>query len=55
MRHALERGITYFDTAESYTDGRAEETLGRALAGPRDRVVLTSKVIAGPHAKPRRS
>jgi len=51
VRHALDRGITYFDSAESYTDGRAEETLGRALAGARERVVLTSKVFAGPHAK----
>jgi hypothetical protein len=51
VRHALERGVTYFDSAESYTDGRAEETLGRALAGARDRVALTSKVFAGPHAK----
>ncbi len=50
VRHALERGVTYFDSAESYTDGRAEETLGRALAGARDRVVLTSKVLAGAHA-----
>ena len=37
VRHALERGITYFDTAESYTGGDAEETLGRALEGPRPR------------------
>jgi hypothetical protein len=51
VRYALERGVTYFDSAESYTDGRAEETLGRALAGARDRVVLTSKVFAGPNAK----
>jgi hypothetical protein len=48
VRHALARGITYFDTAESYTGGAAEETLGRALAGVREQVVLTSKVSAGP-------
>jgi predicted aldo/keto reductase-like oxidoreductase len=46
VRHALARGITYFDTAESYTGGAAEETLGRALAGVREQVVLTSKVSA---------
>src|SRR5687767_7936399 len=44
VRHALERGITYFDTAESYTGGSSEETLGRALAGARDRIVLVSKL-----------
>jgi len=47
VRHALERGITYFDSAESYSDGASEETLGRALAGRRERVVLTSKVECG--------
>ena len=46
VRHALERGITYFDTAESYTGGDAEETLGRALEGHRDEVVLASKTTA---------
>lgn len=46
VRHALERGITYFDTAESYQDGRAEETLGRALEGRRNDVVLASKTSA---------
>jgi hypothetical protein len=47
VRHALDRGITYFDTAESYTGGAAEATLGRALRGSRERVVLASKVEAG--------
>lgn len=47
VRHALERGVTYFDTAESYEGGRSEETLGRALRGARDRVVLVSKTSCG--------
>jgi predicted aldo/keto reductase-like oxidoreductase len=47
VRHALERGITYFDTAESYQGGRSEETIGRALAGSRERVLIASKVEAG--------
>jgi predicted aldo/keto reductase-like oxidoreductase len=46
VHHALERGITYFDTAESYTGGDAEETLGRALEGRRNDVVLASKTTA---------
>jgi len=49
VRHALERGVTYFDTAESYEGGRSEETLGRALVGARERVVLASKTSCGPH------
>jgi len=50
VRHALDRGITYFDTAEGYKGGRSEETLGRALAGVRDEVILASKVMAGADA-----
>ena len=46
VHHALDRGITHFDTAESYTEGEAERTLGRALRGRRDRVTLTSKTVA---------
>lgn len=42
--HALERGINYFDTAESYTGGQSETTIGNALRGKRDKVYLTSKV-----------
>jgi predicted aldo/keto reductase-like oxidoreductase len=47
VAHAFERGITYFDTAESYQGGASEETIGKALAGKRDQVVITSKVEAG--------
>ncbi len=47
--HALDRGINYFDTAESYTSGLSEETLGKALKGKRDKVYLTSKGAFGAH------
>jgi len=40
---ALDRGINYFDGADSYTGGASEEVLGRALAGKRDQVYLVSK------------
>jgi predicted aldo/keto reductase-like oxidoreductase len=49
--HALERGITYFDTAEGYKGGESEKTLGRALRGRRDEAVLVTKVQTGPRAK----
>ena len=45
--HALERGVTFFDTAESYRFGAAEEALGVALRGRRQDVVLGSKTKAG--------
>ncbi|MDT8343211.1 MAG: aldo/keto reductase [Thermohalobaculum sp.] len=37
-------GIDFFDCANVYSDGRAEEILGRLIAPERDRIVLTSKV-----------
>ena len=43
VRHAVDRGVTYFDTAESYRGGRAEEAIGEALAGRRDHFVIASK------------
>lgn len=49
VKHALGRGITYFDTAESYAGSESEATLGRALAGRRDEVVLATKTSSGPH------
>src|SRR3989442_4800671 len=46
VRHAFDRGINYFDTAESYTGGSSESTIGNALLGKRDKVYITSKVSA---------
>ena len=40
---ALDAGITFFDTAESYGGGESEVFLGRALQGRRDRVVIATK------------
>jgi predicted aldo/keto reductase-like oxidoreductase len=48
VRHALDRGINYFDSADSYTGGSSEETIGKALQGKRDRVYLTSKTYTSP-------
>lgn len=49
IHHALDRGITHFDSAEGYTKGRSETLLGRALRGRRNEVTLTSKFWAKPH------
>jgi len=46
-RYAFERGINYFDSAETYQDGRSEQAIGEGLQGLRDRVILTSKVKCG--------
>jgi aryl-alcohol dehydrogenase-like predicted oxidoreductase len=47
IKHALELGINFFDTANIYTDGAGEEVLGRALRdfAKRDEVVVATKVF----------
>ena len=44
LRTGLSLGMTLFDTAEVYSDGRSEKLIGRVIAGQRDRVFLISKV-----------
>jgi len=45
IARAYERGVTFFDTANVYARGRAEEVVGRTLAAyPRDSIVLATKV-----------
>ncbi|BBV76948.1 oxidoreductase [Raoultella planticola] len=44
LRAGVEQGLTVIDTAEMYAHGGAEEVVGEAIRGLRDRVVLVSKV-----------
>ncbi|RYY07725.1 MAG: aldo/keto reductase, partial [Sphingobacteriaceae bacterium] len=39
----LDAGVNLFDTADIYSDGLSEEILGKALAGLRDKVIISSK------------
>src|SRR6476659_6493584 len=43
IRAAVDRGVTFFDTAEAYGPGANEELVGEALAPVRDRVVIATK------------
>jgi aryl-alcohol dehydrogenase-like predicted oxidoreductase len=43
LRLAVERGVTFFDTAEAYGPFTNEELVGEALAPVRDRVVIATK------------
>src|ERR1022692_4261940 len=43
IRTAVERGVTFFDTAEVYGPYTNEELVGEALAPLRDRVVIATK------------
>jgi aryl-alcohol dehydrogenase-like predicted oxidoreductase len=40
---ALDEGVTFFDTANTYGRGQSEEFLGEVLEGRRDRVTLATK------------
>jgi 1-deoxyxylulose-5-phosphate synthase len=46
IQRALELGVTFFDTANVYSDGTSEEIVGRALAdfARREEVVIATKV-----------
>jgi aryl-alcohol dehydrogenase-like predicted oxidoreductase len=51
VQAALDAGVTQFDTADIYGEGRSEEYLGRALGRRRDEVTIASKF--GYHGSPR--
>lgn len=50
IRHALDLGINFFDTANGYSGGSSEEYLGKAIKKniARDKVVIASKVYFNP-------
>ena len=54
IRHAVEAGINFFDTANMYSNGGSEEIVGRALKEfmKRDSVVIATKVSAATHDGP---
>jgi aryl-alcohol dehydrogenase-like predicted oxidoreductase len=50
IHHALDRGVTFLDTADMYGVGRNEELVGRAIQGRRGEVFLATKFgnVRGP-------
>jgi aryl-alcohol dehydrogenase-like predicted oxidoreductase len=50
IHHAIERGVTFLDTADMYGVGRNEELVGRAIRDRRDQVFLATKFgnVRGP-------
>ncbi|MCX7591198.1 MAG: aldo/keto reductase, partial [Kiritimatiellae bacterium] len=44
LRAAFEAGVTFFDTAEAYGDGRSEMLLHRALGDVRTQIRIATKV-----------
>ena len=53
IHHALDRGVTFLDTADMYGWGANEELVGRAIAGRRDEVFLATKFgnVRGPNGE----
>jgi aryl-alcohol dehydrogenase-like predicted oxidoreductase len=43
LRQALESGITFYDTANIYSQGESESLMGAAFRGRRDQVILATK------------
>ncbi len=43
LQEALDRGINFFDTADSYNQGDSERLLGKVFRGQRDRLIICSK------------
>ena len=43
LQRALERGITLYDTADTYGDGQGESVLAKAFAGHRHEIVIATK------------
>ncbi len=54
IRQAVDAGINYYDTADTYSDGTSEEIVGRALKDftRRDEVVIATKVFFPMHKGP---
>lgn len=44
MRLAFDLGVTLFDAADTYGNGRSEELIAKAFPGERDRIVVATKV-----------
>jgi aryl-alcohol dehydrogenase-like predicted oxidoreductase len=53
IHHALDRGVTFLDTADIYGWGSNEELVGRAIADRRDEVFLATKFgnVRGPNGE----
>jgi len=49
IQHALDGGCNLVDTARGYGNGRSEETVGKAVKGRRDQVVIATKMM---HSRP---
>jgi aryl-alcohol dehydrogenase-like predicted oxidoreductase len=45
IRHAVDMGLNFLDTAAAYGDGYSEEPVSKAITGRRGQVVIATKLI----------
>src|SRR4051794_13157957 len=43
LRAAFDAGVTFYDTADTYGEGRGERLLAQAFAGRRDEITIATK------------
>ena len=55
IRHGLDQGINYIDTADCYLGGRNEKVVGKAVKGVRERLVIATKVHIAKESRMRKS
>jgi aryl-alcohol dehydrogenase-like predicted oxidoreductase len=46
LRQAIDEGINFFETSNTYGEGQAEAFIGKALRGKRDQVLMATKVAS---------
>jgi len=53
IHHAIDKGLTFFDTSDAYAAGRNEQLIGGAIQGRREGLVIASKFgnIRGPNGE----
>ena len=43
LKQALDKGVNFFDTADSYGDGRSEKFLGKLIKSTSEKIFVTTK------------
>ncbi|PEL09236.1 aldo/keto reductase [Bacillus sp. AFS017336] len=49
IHRAMDLGVTFLDSADTYGNGHNEKLLGKALAGRRDKAIVATKFTFGPN------
>ena len=52
LRHAMDLGVNYFDTAVGYCNQESQVVLGKAIKGRRDKLYISTKNPRGLRSKP---